>query len=85
MIDAAQAQRLVPVFTDATEIDGSADHGVQGGVNGAAVGDIEPAIGKIANARREPKPQEMAQTKHMIDRAGRVGVMLADFQRAFVM
>ena len=27
----------------------------------------------------------MAQTEHMIDRAGRVGVMLADFQRAFVM
>ena len=55
-----EAQRLVPVFADATKIDGSADHGVQGGVSGAAVGDIQSAIGKIANARREPKPQEVA-------------------------
>jgi beta-galactosidase len=39
---------------------GNADHGVQGGVNGAAVSDIQSAFGKIANARREPKPQEMA-------------------------
>ena len=31
------------------------------------------------------KPQEVAQTKHMIDRAGRVGVTLADFQGAFMM
>jgi hypothetical protein len=80
-----KAQRLVPVFTDDAETDGSADHGAQGAVNGAAVGDIEPAIGKIANARRKPKPQEMAQTEHVIDRAGRVGVVLADFQRTFVM
>ena len=49
------------------------------------VGDIEPAIGEIANARREPKPQQVAQTEHMINCAGRVGVMLADVQRAFVM
>jgi hypothetical protein len=42
------------------KIEGSADHGVQGGVNGAAVSDKQSAIGKIANARREPKTQEVA-------------------------
>ena len=54
----------------------------EGGIGGASVGDVEPAIGEITDARREPEPHQ--QTEHVIDRAGRVGIMLANFQRAFV-
>jgi hypothetical protein len=78
------AQRLIPILGDDTKIDRAADHRGQSGVSGAAVGDIKPAVGKIANARRKSKSEEMAQAEHMIDRAGRVGVMFADIQGAFV-
>ena len=46
--------------------------------------DIEPPVGEIADARREAKSQEVAEAEHMIDRAGGVGVVLADVDRAFV-
>jgi hypothetical protein len=79
------ASRNVSSQFSSLTIDGSSDHRRQGGIDGAAIGDVEPAIGEIANARREPKPHEMAQAEDMIDRAGRVGVMLADFKATFVM
>jgi len=31
----------------------------EGGIGSASVGDVEPAIGEITDARREPKPQQV--------------------------
>src|SRR5271157_6228180 len=46
-----EAQRLIPVFADDPKIDGSANHGSQRGIGGAAVDRIESAIGEVADTR----------------------------------
>ena len=53
-------------------------------VSGARADDIEPPVGEIADARREAESREMAEAEHVIDRAGGVGVVLADVERAFM-
>ena len=48
---------------------------------GAAVGDVEPAIGQITDPRREPEPEQMAKAEDMFGRAARIGVVLFDSKR----
>ena len=53
-------------------------------VGRACANDIEPAVGEIANARREAESKQMTEAEHVIDRAGGVGVVLANVDRAFM-
>ena len=62
----------------------AADQRIERFVGRARANDIEPAVGEVADARREAESQQMAEAEHMIDRAGGVGVVLADVDRAFV-
>ena len=61
-----------------------ADQGIERFVSRACADDIEPPVGEIANARREAESQQVAEAEHVIDRAGGVGVVLADVDRAFM-
>jgi hypothetical protein len=44
---------------------------------------VEPAIGKVANARREPEPEQMADAEDM-GHAARVGVVFLDGKRSLM-
>ena len=66
------------------QVDHAADQGIERFVSLARVDDIEPSVGEVANARREAESQEVAEAEHMIDRAGGVGVVLANVDRAFM-
>ena len=50
----------------------------------ASADDIEPPVSEIANARREAESQQVAEAEYVIVRAGGVGVVLTDVNRAFV-
>jgi len=73
-----QAQDFIPVFADDAQIQCVSDHGIERFVSAACADDIEPPVGEIANARRVAESQEMAEAEYVIDRAGGVGVVLAD-------
>jgi hypothetical protein len=79
-----QAQDLVPIFGDDAQVDNAPDQRIEGPIIRAGSGDIEPAVGEVANARREAESQEVAEAEHVIDGASRVGVVLTDIERAFV-
>ena len=49
-----------------------------------AFGDIEPAVGQIAEAWREPEPQQVAEPEHVLGRAAGIGIVLPDDERAFM-
>jgi len=66
------------------EIDSAADQRIERFVARACADDIKPAVCEIADARRKQESQELAKAEHVIDRAGGVGVVLADVDRAFV-
>lgn len=66
------------------EHDRAADHRVKRFVCRASISDIEATIGKIADARCKFKSREMTETEHVIPGARRVGIMLANVPRAFV-
>jgi hypothetical protein len=84
-IEAAKRRDFVPILLDDAEIDGPADQRFERSMIGSAVGDIEPAIGKVANTRREPEPEQITKTKDVFGHAARVGVVFLDGERGFVM
>ena len=49
-----------------------------------ALGDIEPAVGQIAEAWRKPEPQQVAETEHMLGRTTGIGIVLPDNEGAFM-
>ena len=63
----------------------AADQGIERFVSRARADDIEPPVGEVADARREAESKQVAEAEHVIDRAGGVGVVLADVDRAFMM
>ena len=83
MIEAARPG-FIPIVSDDAQVDHAPDYGIERFVSAACADDIEPAVGEIANARREAESQQVAEAEYVIDRAGGVGVVLADFDRAFV-
>ena len=48
------------------------------------VGNIEPAVGQIAEARRKPEPQQVAEPEDMLGRATGIGIVLWDDEGAFM-
>ena len=48
------------------------------------VGDIKPAVGQIAEARRKPEPQQVAEPEYMLGRATGIGIVLSDDEGAFM-
>ena len=48
------------------------------------VGDIKPAVGQIAEARRKPEPQEVAEPEYVLGRAAGIGIVLSDDEGAFM-
>src|SRR5271157_1016838 len=77
-----QAQDFFPIVGDDALVDRPSNQGIERFVSRARADDIEPTVGEVANARRETESQQMAEAEHVIDRAGGVGVMLADVDRA---
>ena len=51
---------------------------------GVAFGDIEPAVGQIAEAWRKPEPQQVAEPEHVLGRAAGIGIVLPDDERALM-
>ena len=49
-----------------------------------AFGDIEPAVGQIAEARRKPEPQQVAEPEHVLGRATGIGIVLPDGEGALM-
>ena len=47
-------------------------------------GDIEPAVGQIAEAWRKPEPQQMAEPEYVLGRAAGIGIVLPDDEGAFM-
>src|SRR5271165_1044063 len=80
-----EAQHFSPVLFDDAQIDHAADHRLQNAVVGAGVSDIEAAIGKITDARREPESKQMTETEDLFGHAACVGVMFLDSERSLVM
>ena len=62
-------RRVVPVFLDFPKIDGASDQAIEGAVVSAPVDDIAPAVGQIAEARRKPEPEQVAEPEHVLGRA----------------
>ena len=79
-----QTEDFVPILGDDAEIDNAANQRIERFVARACADDIKPAVGEIADTWRKQESQELAKTEHVIDRAGGVGVVLADVDRAFV-
>ena len=79
------SEDLVPVFLDLPKIDGASDQAIEGPVVSAAIDDIEPALGQIAEARREPEPQQVAEPEHVLGRATGIGIVLPDGQGTLMM
>ena len=73
-----EAQHFGPVLFDDAQIDHAADHRRQNAVVGAGVSDIEAAIGKITDARREPETKQMTETEDVIGDPGGVGIVFLD-------
>ena len=48
------------------------------------VGDTKPAVGQIAEARRKPEPQQVAEPEYMLGRATGIGIVLSDDEGAFM-
>jgi hypothetical protein len=48
------------------------------------VGNIEPAVGQIAKARRKPEPQQVAEPEYVLGRAAGIGIVLSDDEGAFM-
>jgi hypothetical protein len=53
-------------------------------VVGAAIDDIEPAVGQIAQARRKPEPEQVAEPEHVLGCAASIGIMLPDGRGALM-
>jgi hypothetical protein len=66
------------------KVDRAADERRQRGIIGLFSRDEQTLVGQIADARREFKPEQMHQGKHMIREARRIGVVLLDAQVGFV-
>ena len=47
------------------------------------VGDIKPAVGQIAEARRKPEPQQVAEPEYVLGRAAGIGIVLSDDEGNF--
>src|SRR4029077_8533999 len=65
-------------------IDDASDHGIEGAVVSVTVGNIEPAVGQIAKARRKPEPQQVAEPEYVLGRAAGIGIVLSDDEGAFM-
>jgi hypothetical protein len=61
-LNGSDGQGIVPVFLDLAKIDDVSDHEIEGAVVSVTVGNIEPAVGQIAKARRKPEPQQSPNT-----------------------
>ena len=48
------------------------------------VGDIKPAVGQIAEARRKPEPQQVAEPEYVLGRDAGIGIVLSDDEGAFM-
>ena len=48
------------------------------------VGNIEPAVGQIAEARRKPEPQQVTEPEYVLGRAAGIGIVLSDEEGAFM-
>jgi hypothetical protein len=48
------------------------------------VGDTKPAVGQIAEARRKPEPQQVAESEYVLGRAAGIGIVLSDDEGAFM-
>ena len=48
------------------------------------VGDIKPAVGQIAEARRKPEPQQVAEPEYVLGRAAGIGIVLPEDEGAFM-
>jgi len=49
-----------------------------------AGGDIKPAVGQIAEARRKPERQQVAEPEYVLGRAAGIGIVLPDDEGAFI-
>jgi len=65
-------------------VDCPADQRIERFVGCTRADDMKPPVGQITDARREIESQEVAEAKHVIDRAGGVRVVLANVDRALV-
>jgi hypothetical protein len=62
--------------------DDASDHEIEGAVASVTVGNIEPAVGQIAEARRKPEPQQVAEPEYVLGRAAGIGIVLSDDEGA---
>lgn len=76
----SEADNLVPVRPDQVLPIRAANHRRHGRIVIWATGDIQLCFRKIANTRRESKPEQMHQGKDVVGEAVGIRVMLLDSQ-----
>ena len=79
-----QAQDFIPMGTNLFDVQCATNHWFKCLIDGITLWDIELGVPQVADARREPKAQEVHQAKDVIGKARRVGVVLLDAQVGLV-
>ena len=80
----SQSQNLFPLRSEQLQIELAADQRSERWMVALLAWHIKPLVGKIPNAWREAKAQQMAERKNMIGKTSRVGVMFLDPQIGLV-
>jgi len=66
----AVMRRISSRFSSILErLNDASDQGIEGAVVSVVVGDIKPAVGQIAAARRKPEAQQVAEPEYVLGRA----------------
>jgi hypothetical protein len=76
-------RRISSQFSSILErLNDALDQGIEGAVVCVVVGDIKPAVGQIAAARRKPEAQQAAEPEYVLGRAAGIGIVLSDDEGA---
>jgi hypothetical protein len=67
------------------EVDRASDKRLKRRITLGFFGGVQPPVGKVTNTGRKTEAQQVAEAKHVVGEAGRVGIVLFDSQVRFML